>query len=300
MHAPGGVAAARDALLSWVDEAGARGRTFLQVRLLATGASQYEVRHVEDTSLPLRQLDATGDPYAARTIAQTTARGDHRPLKTSPTLRRGWVLTDLDRRALWTTLDYLYPACAVHWHARQQNTLRVTHWRDTAARQSGMYSSVKLLPDAAVRNAVRACCADAVCLRRVAWHIDADTPLNLADEGPVFGAEVPCPEACSMFVSFARQVLARERAPRQNVPGLGKLGEAETDQLRTIVAEAAAGTLGAAREGDFAVPTNQRLVRYLAARLSEAAADLPATQADLPCEGCPRPNPCAACPLVER
>lgn len=301
MHAPEGVAAARTALLQWVDAAGAQGRTFLQVRLLATGGGRYEARHVADAGRPLRELAHFRDPYAAREIAQTTAAGDHRPLKTSPTLRRGWILAELDGRELWTALDYLYPACAMHWYAGRHGTLRVTHWREAAARQSGMYSSVKLLPAGAVRNAVRACCGDAVCLRRVAWEVDEQTPLELADEAPAPGAHVPCPEACSLFVAFARQVLAAERAPRRTVPGLGELSDADLAQIRIVIAEAAAGTLGAAREGDFAEPTNQRLVRYLAARLAEAAAEQPArADADLPCEGCPRASPCAACPLVER
>lgn len=283
MHAPGGVAEARAALLAWVDEAGEEGRTFLQVRLRATGGGRYEARHAADAEWAAAALERSSDPYAAREIAQTTAEGEHRPLKTAPNLRRGWALTELDGRGLWTALDYLYPACAAHWHAGRTGALRVTHWRDTAGRQSGIYSPVQLLPDEAVHRAVRACCADAVCLRRVAWRVDADTPLALPDEGPVEGqAPVPCPEACSIFVAFARQVLTLERAPRRPVAGLGALAEEEVAQLREIVAAAAAGTLGAAREGEFSEPTNPRRVRYLAARLEEASAEGGGEGAGLP------------------
>lgn len=269
VHAPGGVAEARAALLAWVDEAGEEGRTFLQVRLRATGGGRYEARHAADAGRAAAELERSSDPYAAREIAQTTAGGEHRPLKTAPDLRRGWALTELDGRGLWTALDYLYPACAAHWHAGRTGELRVTHWRDTAGRQSGIYSAVKLLPDEAVPRTVHACCADAVCLRRVAWEVDADTPLPPPDEGPPAGdAPVPCPEACSVFVAFARKVLALERAPRSPLPGLGELAEEEVAQLREIVAAAAAGTLGAAREGEFSEPTNRRRIRYLAARLA--------------------------------
>jgi hypothetical protein len=271
-HAPGGAPAARAALLAWVDEAGAEGRTFLQVRLLGTGEGRYEVRHRRDLRRPLRSLEwVSSDPYFAREIAQTTSRGAHRPLKTSPNLKQGWALVELDGRALWTALDYLYPACALHWYAGREGTLRVTHWRETAARQSGIYSAVKLLPDPAVREAARACCTD-LCLRRVAWEIDADTPLRLRPEEPPEGAEVPCPEACSLFVSFARKVLERERRPRTPLPVLGPVSEEELEQLRAVVAAAAAGTLGAAREGDFEEPTNPRLLRHLAARLESGGA----------------------------
>lgn len=272
-HAPGGVAEARRALAAWVDEAGDAGRTFLQAHLRRVGNGRYAVRHHRDLHRSIESLEwVSADPFLAREIAQTTSSGEHRPLKTSPTLKQGWALEDLDAAGLWTALEYLYPAAAVHWHAGRGGTLRVTHWRETAARQSGIYGAVQLLHDNAVRNAVRACCGDAVCLRRVAWDVDAATFLGFAEEGPVHGdASVPCPEACSMFVSFARQVLELERAPRRDVPGLGALGEAEVAQVREIVSAAAAGTLGAAREGEFDDPTNLRRVRYLATRIADAS-----------------------------
>lgn len=300
-HAPRGMAEAREALTRWIDEGGDAGRIFLQVRLLRVGEGRYEIRHARDAHRSIASLETvTPDPYTARFIAQMTNGGEHRPLKTAPNLRQGWALVDLDPRALWTALDYLYPACALHWHAGRSGTLRVTHWRDTAARQTGMYGAVKLLPPDVVRNTVRSCCADAVCLRRVAWDVDAGTPLDLPSEGdPAGDALVPCPEACSMFVSFARQVLVLERAPRMEVAGLGRLGVEEIEQVREIATRAAAGTLGDAREGEFTEATNERRMRYLALRLAEEKArmgDLAAPE--LPCEGCPKAVPCRGCPMV--
>lgn len=296
-HAPLGVAEARRALLAWVDEAGEAGRVFLQARLSAAGGG-YAIRHVADASIPATSLEFHTDPFAARAIAQVTDGGEHRPLKTAPTLRRGWLLADLDEMGLWTALDYLYPACAVHWHAAASGTLRVTHWRDTAGRQSGIYSPVGLLTDAAVRNTIRACCGDMVCLRQVAWQIDGDTPLGLAPEPGAGDVRIPCPEACSMFVSFARKTLTLERSPRQEVPGLGALNPAEFEQIRELTFAAASGALPHVREGEFSEPLNSRRIRYLAARLAEAAADPDAEAEQLPCEGCPRVVPCAGCPLA--
>ncbi|HKP75034.1 MAG TPA: DR2241 family protein, partial [Longimicrobiaceae bacterium] len=216
----------------------------------------------------------SSDPFYARELAQVTNAGEHRPLKTAPNLRQGWALVDLDAAGLWTALDYLYPACGVHWHAGRTGTLRVTHWRETAARQTGIYQPVVLLPDEVVPRVVRACCADAVCLRRVAWDVDERAFLPPPDEGPVDGdAAVPCPEACSIFVSLARQVVKLERAPRQPVPGLGPMAMEELEQLRAIALAAADGTLGSVREGEFEDPVNLRRVRYLAARLADTAGD---------------------------
>ena len=300
-HAAGGVAEARRALVAWVDEAGAAGRVFLQARLTAVGGGRYEARHERDGHRSIQSLEwVSTDPFYAREIAQTTNEGEHRPLKTSPNLKQGWALVDLDADGLWTALEYLYPAAAVHWHAGRAGSLRVTHWRETAARQSGIYSSVRLLKDEVVRNVVRACCADAVCLRRVAWEIDAGVPLALADEGPVHGdAPVPCPEACSMFISFARQVVKQERAPRREIAGLAPLGADELLQVREVIAAAATGSVAAAREGEFGDPNNLRRIRYLAARLADASAEVDEAADGLPCEGCPKKIPCAGCPLTE-
>jgi hypothetical protein len=58
-----------------------------------------------------------------------------------------------------------------------------------------------------VQNAARACCEDAVCLKKTLWNVDEGTPLAMErGEG-----NVPCPEPCSVFVSFARRVRLFER-----------------------------------------------------------------------------------------
>lgn len=280
MHAPAGLAAARSALVAWIRGAGAEGREFLQVHLQATG-DRFTVRHVEDRGADAAQLTRIADPYRAREVAQTTAEGAHRPLKTAPDLRPGWLFAELDERGLWTVLDYLYPACVAHWHAGRSGTLRVTHWADTAARQSGMYSAVKLLPEQAVRDTVAACCGDAVCLRRVAWGLGRDHPAPLqtevAGEGEIDGGDVqavvPCPEACSLFVSLARVVLSIEREPRREVPGLGSVNDTELEQVRALVAAAGEGGVEHPREGEFDLPLNRRRLRYLAVRLGGSVAE---------------------------
>ncbi len=264
-----GVAAAREALLAWVDDAGTAGRRFLEVRLLATAGDRYEIRHATDAGRGLDELLAASDPYRAREIAQTTAAGEHRPLKTAPNLRRGWALSGLDGTEVWAALDYLYPAGAVHWYAGLAGSLRTTSWKDTAARQSGIYAAVGQLPPEAVDRTVAACCADAVCLRSVAWHPPA--PERITDAADPEEARVPCPEACSMFVSFARAILAIEREPRAKLPGPGPLAPSEVGQLRTLAAAAAAGKIDPVREGEFSAPLNGRRLRYLALRMSSPA-----------------------------
>jgi hypothetical protein len=278
-HAPGALPEARSALLAWVREAGARGRVFLQAHLLALPGGRYRLRHVSDRDADSGTLQLLRDPYAAREVAQTTAAGEHRPLKTAPDLRPGWSFEGLDERDLWTALDYLYPACAVHWHAGRTGTLRLTPWSATAGRQSGMYSPVRLLPPESLPDVVAACCADAVCLRRVAWGrteaeaapLDPDAASRSVRGNDIGDADVPCPEACSMFISFARAILRVERSPRSESPGLGGLNELEVQQIRRLVAAAAEGTPERPRDGEFEDPLNQRRLRYLAVRLEASA-----------------------------
>lgn len=269
-----GVVAARAALVRWVREGGTEGRIFLQAFVRVDPGGTFSVRHHQDRYSPPASLRLLTDPFAAREIAQTREDGEHRPLKTAPELRRGWRFEALDERGLWTVLDYLYPACVNHWHAANEGELRVTHWSETAARQSGIYSAVRLLPEPAVRDVVRACCANEVCLRQVAWGMSPDdpAPLSAGSEGPDDASPtspgVPCPEACSIFVSLARVVLKVEREPRRMVEGLGPMSDSEMEQIRSLVAEAASGGLEAPREGEFDLPLNRRRLRYLAMRIA--------------------------------
>ncbi|HYW07855.1 MAG TPA: hypothetical protein VE913_12925, partial [Longimicrobium sp.] len=189
-----------------------------------------------------------------------------------------------------------HPALPQRRLAPRGHAERALAARVPVQRAGGMYGAVKLLDDDAVTNAARACCADVVCLRRVAWGVDGDTPMEMMEEGaPVGDARVPCPEACSMFISFARQVLKTERAPRQAVAGLVPMGSEEIRQIQALVAAAGNGTLGRVREGEFDDPLNTRRIRYLAARLADAEAP---EEPELPCEGCPRKTPCAGCPVA--
>jgi hypothetical protein len=285
-HAPGLIPLARAAFSAWIEAAGAEGRSYLQLHVRAAATGRFRVRHLADRDADAATLETMADPYAARAVAQTTEEGAHRPLKTAPDLRRGWTFERLDANGLWTVLDYLYPASAVHWYAERERRLRVTHWSETAGRQSGMYSAVKLLPERAVRLAVRACCGDAVCLRRVAWGWSGDVPTPIESE-PTGDSElssdlqessVPCPEACSIFISFARAILPVERSPRASVPGLDALAELELQQIEALVA-AADGTAHAPRSGEFDDPLNRRRLRYLGARLAalrqEGAGNVP-------------------------
>ena len=105
-----------------------------------------------------------------------------------------------------TAINYLYPAGVVHWYLNREERLDLTSFRENAARQR-IYKRVQRLTDQGVIDAAIACCEDSVCLKKTLWDVDEDTPLDV-DRGE---GEIPCPEPCSIFVSFARRVRLFER-----------------------------------------------------------------------------------------
>jgi hypothetical protein len=243
---------AREAFAAWV-EAVPEGRTFGQV-WVSRSSGGYSLRHADDADAG--GLEVHEDPRAAREIAKLTESGEYRPLKSSPNLRRGWEITASDAEHLAVAMNYLYPAGIVHWYLYREGRLGITSFRENAARQSGIYKRVQRLSDEGVRNAARACCEDAVCLKRTLWDVDEGTPLRM-DRGD---GEIPCPEPCSVFVSFARRVRLFEREKRDETG----LSPSEKEDLAALVEAAASGAGGVefAREAEFEEPLNERRMRY--------------------------------------
>jgi hypothetical protein len=249
---PGNVAAAsREAFAAWVAEAEG-DRVFGQVLIRRT-TSGYSLRHEDDADAP--NLELHEDPRSAREISRLTEAGEHRPLKSSPNLRRGWEIRVQDRIGLAVAMNYLYPAGIVHWYLHRAGKLELTNYRENAARQSGIYKRIQRLSDAGAQNAARACCEDAVCLKKTLWDVDENTPLAM-DRGE---GEIPCPEPCSVFVSFARRVRLFERERDVDAAGLSP---SEREDLAALVEAAATGEVRFAREAEFEEPLNERRMRY--------------------------------------
>jgi hypothetical protein len=223
------------------------------VRLERTGF--YSLRHTDDAGAT--GLENHEDPRAAREIAKLTEAGEYRPLKSSPNLRRGWELCVQDARGLATAMNYLYPAGIVHWHHCREGRLELTSFRENAARQSGIYKRIRSLTDEGVQDAARACCEDAVCLKKTLWDVDETTPLDM-DRG---NGEIPCPEPCSVFVSFARRVRLFEREKKRDLNEIG-LSPSEKEDLVALVEAASTGEVRFAREAEFEKPLNERRMRY--------------------------------------
>ncbi len=175
-------------------------------------ASSYRLLHRDDLTNSSALTQHRGS-IAARDIAFTDEHNAFRPLKTAPTLRRGWEL-HLDTLAdLILALDHLYPAALGMAMHHQRGSLESVPLRTTLARQTGMYRRTNTILDDQAMSMVGKVCATATkCQRRILWPLTPDQPLTdaAAEKATVQHAsnEIPllCCEACTHIVGEARKI----------------------------------------------------------------------------------------------
>jgi sirohydrochlorin cobaltochelatase len=208
-----------EALAQWVSE-GARAMGQISIHPLDDGG--YQLRHLEDADRT--DLEIHQGPTAARPLSFFDEKGEYRPLKTAPTLRRGWRLDLRNASELRQSLDHFYPAMTALWFAQSEGNLRAVPLRETLGRQTGMYAASKRLHDEEGQQTVGSACAASNCLKRTIWPFAEGQPLaHLPPEIttpdvralPGGGTEIPmlCHEACNILVAACREVVKkRERA----------------------------------------------------------------------------------------
>jgi hypothetical protein len=228
---------------------------------LDDGERVYSVCHEDDADR--EGLDAYEDPEAARRLVKTTDGGRYRPLKTAPTLPTGWTFEGLDGEQLVRTVDYVYPATVANWHRERQGELDVTHFRECAERQTGIYDVVDELTPEQVGWLAEACCADSQCLKRREWDEDAETDLDVPRGEGAF----PCREPCSLVVAAARTFTTLEGEESREYTF--QLTPTEKNQLEGILEAVADGRVDEIREADLNDPANRYRARYLRAKRLE-------------------------------
>lgn len=161
---------------------------------------------------------------AAREIARHDAAGEFRPVKTAPSLIRGWQLHLADLPALALALDFLYPAALGNWQRLTAGRTEIPTLRETLGRQTGIYRVTQLIRDEEAATLVADTCG-AGCLRRVLWPLESGKPWpTLPDEkqtppahSPAAGGEFPllCINPCQVLVGGARSVVKRRMKAEQ-------------------------------------------------------------------------------------
>jgi sirohydrochlorin cobaltochelatase len=180
----------------------------------------FSLHHSEDASDDAA-LEVHTDPAAARRLVLYDAKGAYRPLKTAPSLRRGWKLQLATLEEVHLALDTFYPAALGLWVSFRENQLTPTPWRETVNRQTGMYRIVGLITDDQSEALIATTCQSATgCLRRLLWPLEPGHPHSLTETDPSKlleksqEAEVPllCSEACNLLVAAGRPVVKAARA----------------------------------------------------------------------------------------
>lgn len=184
-----------------------------QVLIRRSGVG-YQLRHVDDRSAAAESLKRI-PLNEARTLAQSTAAGAFRPLKSAPTLRRGWRMELSDDAELEAALSRLYPGAVADWFATRAAKPPVTNFRDFVNRQSGMYRITAKLTDEQAAQVIKRVCAAESCLKRRLWSVAAPDPDSA--EGKSI---IPCLEPCAILLESARKSMRAEQREKEQSLGL--------------------------------------------------------------------------------
>jgi hypothetical protein len=236
------------------------GQVRIEARLTGDGQRRYVLRHTDDADAPATVLDTVAGPLAMREVIERDADGRYRPLKTAPSLRSGWRLADLDHAEVARAIDVIYPATVANWHRERDGALDVSHFDETAARQTGIYEIVAELPREAVEWIAETCCVDSQCLKRREWDAGADDPLDV----PRGDGQFPCREPCSLVIAAARKWTTLEREAERTYRF--DLTPSEKEQLEALIDAVADGRIDDIREADVYEGANRYRTRYLRAK----------------------------------
>ena len=236
------------------------GEVIVTATLGDHGHRRYEIRHVDDRDVDPDDLDTYHDPVDARALSTYDDRGRYRPLRTAPSLVSGWRFPDLDGHDAVETLDTIYPASIPNWNLEREGTLDITHWRETADRQTGIYGIVEELPPEAVEWVAESCCVDSECLKRREWEYDDGHELE-ADGG---AGAFPCREPCSLVVAAARRWTKLEEEESQTYEF--ELTPSEKEQVEAIIDAVADDRTDEIREADVYEGANRYRTRFLRAK----------------------------------
>jgi sirohydrochlorin cobaltochelatase len=153
------------------------------------------------------------EPRAARRIALNTADGKYRPLKSAPTLARGWRLELATIEALHEALDYLYPAALGNWRHWLHGGVDPVPLRTTLERQTGMYRVTRKISNEDANALVQRFCGGG-CLKCILWTRDGkervpDLPPHKDPPAGDVPGSIPllCVEACNLLVAEVRAVV---------------------------------------------------------------------------------------------
>jgi hypothetical protein len=230
--------------------------TFAQV-ILRKIADGFEIRHSRDREVLSDQLRLVSIEELRR-LGEFTSAGIFRPLKSAPTLQKGWRAILRNPGELEAALNTIYPGAIADWYAVQTGSARALPFREYTGRQTGMYRITHKLTDEQAVLVVRAGCDASVCLKRRLWEV-----AGLAQDGADNKSLVPCLEPCALLLEFARKAMRLEQENKLVID----LPISDMTALSDVLSKALVETEGSMREADFDQPLNPRRLRLLLEKL---------------------------------
>ena len=194
-----------------------------QIAIECRDDGTFAVSHREDAARDDLIIDQAAN--AALELARFDDAGIYRPLKTAPTLRHGWKLVLRNLSELRRALDLFYPGRLAAMLAFEQSELATTPFRETLARQSGMYRVAAQIGEAEADHLIgNFCRSGGGCLRTILWRRDQNgivpstklPPEKFDPRHDQTGLGAPvipllCQEACNLLVAEARRVVQEDR-----------------------------------------------------------------------------------------
>jgi hypothetical protein len=230
---------------------------FAEVFIRRTG-ERFELRHLADRELSSEQLRGVPLPDL-RALAQKTAAGQFRPLKSAPNLQRGWRSVVSGAVEIEMALSHLYPGAVADWFATETGPPPITDFRAFIERQTGMYRVTTKLSDAAVADVIRACCAKQFCLKRRLWTV-ADLETDASDAKSI----IPCLEPCAVLLEFARMAVRLEQAEKHQI------SDENMPVSESVTRPGVEHGDLSVREADFSSPANPRRVQLRREKLRKS------------------------------
>jgi hypothetical protein len=178
---------------------------FGQVHISAQG-NNFSIHHIDDAA-PTEFID---NPSRLRDRLTLDSNGNFRALRTGADLPQGWCVKVNSFESLLAVLETIYPTAWID-HVQQQNgTLPIQTMAQVAQRQTGIYKLIAKLDR--LPDIVTAHCG--LCVRQPTWFDSS-------------GGEIPCPEPCQCWMSFALQQIEAERETKVSL-------ELSPDDMQTL------------------------------------------------------------------
>lgn len=202
-------------LQRWLD-AGRNHLGEIQIDRRDSPGFPFELHHYLDD--PRAALAEFHQPEDAIEIGKMDNAGRYRPLRSAPTLKRGWRLSLFSLDDVVRALDFFYPAMLGTASAFEKNQGRPVPLRDTLNRQTGMYRITAKITHPQADALIGRVCPPEKCLKTITWEIEPGMSISALPSVKTDLSQsalhargsfipMPCEECCNILVAAARETV---------------------------------------------------------------------------------------------